>query len=248
MTFPRHKLYNLPMRCLVGTSGWQYSHWKGIFYPEGLKSADWLSFYAQHLNTIEINVTFCRDVKASTYKKWYSTVPDGFLFSLKMSRFITHIKRLKIESTSMARFMENTSVLQDKLGVILIQLSPGLKYDKGLMQDFLEMLYKGFKYTIEVRHNTFINDTFFSLLKEKGIALCIADTAGRFPYCEEITAQFVYIRVHGAERLYASNYSDRELRIWRDRILLWGKDTFIYFDNDFMGYAVKNAIALKKML
>jgi uncharacterized protein YecE (DUF72 family) len=248
MTFPRHKLYNLPVRCFIGTSGWQYSHWKGIFYPEVLKSADWLSFYAQHLNTIEINVTFYRDVRASTYKKWYSTVPDGFLFSLKMSRFITHIKRLKIESTSMTRFMESASFLQDKLGVILIQLPPGLRYDKGLMQNFLEMLDKGFKYTIEVRHNTFINDTFFSLLKEKDIALCIADTAGRFPYCEEITAQFVYIRLHGAKRLYASNYSDEELRTWRDRILLWGKETFIYFDNDFMGYAVKNAIALKKML
>ena len=110
------------MNIHVGTSGWNYPHWKGVFYPEGLKPKDWLAFYGQRLDTLELNVTFYREAKATTFEKWRQTAPGGFLFSVKMSRFITHIRRLKVERGSVERFLGNASVLADKLGVILIQL------------------------------------------------------------------------------------------------------------------------------
>ncbi len=110
------------MNVHIGTSGWNYPHWKGVFYPEGLKSREWLAFYGQRLDTLELNVTFYREAKATTFEKWRLTVPDGFLFSVKMSRFITHIRRLKVEAGSVERFLGNASALADKLGVVLIQL------------------------------------------------------------------------------------------------------------------------------
>jgi uncharacterized protein YecE (DUF72 family) len=234
--------------CRVGTSGWQYSHWKGIFYPGELKPKDWLCFYAQHLNTLELNVTFYRQVRPLTFQKWYDTVPAHFLFSLKMSRFITHIKRLKVEKESVARFMDDAGLLKDKLGVILIQLPPSLKYDPALVTDFFELLDPAFKYTIEARNRSFINDDFFSLLHARDIAWCIAESADRYPYDEAVTASFIYLRLHGRTELYASSYSDEELRGLAAKIRSWARKTYVYFDNDFSGYAVKNAMTLQEML
>lgn len=236
------------MKWFIGTSGWQYKHWKGMFYPEGLKSADWLSFYTQHFNTLEVNVTFYRDVKPSTYEKWRSIAPDDFRFAVKTSRFITHIKRLKVDINSVNRFTESVRNLKEKLGVVLAQLPPGLTFDESLIRDFFALLDKKLRYAIEARNKSFVNEKFFSILEENGVAWCIADSAGRFPYHEIITAPFVYIRLHGSQRLYASEYTDDELVAWRDKILQWGKDTFIYFDNDFNGYAIRNAFTLKSLL
>jgi uncharacterized protein YecE (DUF72 family) len=236
------------MKAHIGTSGWQYSHWKGIFYPEGIKNADWLSFYASHFDTLEINATFYRDVKPSTYEKWHNAVPDEFLFSIKMSKFVTHIKRLKVDSRSVSRFTEGVRNMREKLGVVLIQLPPGLRFDEQLVRDFLGLLSKEHRYTVEARNKTFIDDKFFSLLEENKMAWCIADSAGRFPYYEVVTAPFVYMRLHGSQKLYASEYSDEELKVWRDKILRWNKDAFVYFDNDFYGYAVKNALILRTLL
>jgi uncharacterized protein YecE (DUF72 family) len=112
----------------IGTSGWQYSHWRGVFYPEGLKSKDWLKFYAQHLNTLELNVTFYRRVRPSTFQKWYDTVPEHFWFSVKMSRFITHIKRLRVEEESVRRFLEDVSVLNDFAFKMETEASRGMGY------------------------------------------------------------------------------------------------------------------------
>jgi uncharacterized protein YecE (DUF72 family) len=229
------------MQVHIGTSGWQYDHWKGLFYPETLKKADWLSFYARHFDTLEINASFYRDVRLSTHQKWYTAVPDNFLFSIKMSKFITHIKRLKIDSESIHRFTGNALQLNEKLGVVPIQLPPGLTFDEQHMRDFLGLLNKQARYTIEARNKTFIDERLFSLLERFEVAWCIADSAGRFPYYETVTAPFVYIRLHGSQRLYASDYSKEELETWRDRIVRWDKETFVYFDNDYFGYAVKNA-------
>ena len=212
-----------------------------MFYPPHLPSDRWLSFYAQFFNTVEINVTFYRQVRSSTCEKWYTMVPHNFLFSVKMSRFITHIKRLRVEEDSITKFNSSIESLQDKLGVILIQLPPQLQFDFMLMNDFFSLLNDRFRYTIEARNKTFINDGFFSLLKSSNIAWCIADSAGRFPYHEAITADFVYIRLHGNIKLYASSYGDNDLRVWHDKLIAWNKDAFVYFDNDFMGYAVNNA-------
>lgn len=232
------------MQIHIGTSGWQYEHWRGVFYPEAMKKADWLPFYARHFDTLEVNSTFYRDARPSTYEKWYSAVPDNFRFSLKMPRFITHIKRLKTDGESVHRFTEHTQNLRDKLGIILIQLPPGLIFDETLIKDFFDLLSQTMRYTVEARNKTFLNDTFLSLLEKYGIAWCIADSAGRFPYCEAVTAPFVYIRLHGSQKLYASDYSNKELETWRDKTSLWGRETFIYFDNDFYGYAVSNAMKL----
>jgi uncharacterized protein YecE (DUF72 family) len=231
----------------IGTSGWNYGHWKGVFYPEGLASREWLRFYAEQFRTVELNVTFYRSVRPETFAKWRSTVPDGFLFSVKMSRYITHIKRLKVEQESMRRFFESVSVLAEKLGVILIQLPPSLKFDAELMTDFFGGLDPAFKYTVEARNATFVDERFFSLLRERNIAWCIADTAGRYPYHESVTAAFVYMRLHGSERLYASSYSDDELKAVREKIAAWGKEAFVYFDNDFCGFAPQNGRRLMEL-
>ncbi len=244
----RHSTLDTKLRFHIGTSGWQYSHWKGIFYPGELKSKDWLRFYAQHLNTLELNVTFYRQVRRSTFQTWYDTVPAHFLFSVKMSRFITHIKRLRVEKESVTRFLDDVDVLKDKLGVILIQLPPSLKYDPALVADFFELLDPTFRYTVEVRNKSFISDGFFSQLHDRDIAWCIAESAGRYPYHEAVTASFIYLRLHGRTELYASSYSDEELYELTAKMRKWSRDVYVYFDNDFSGYAVKNAMTLQGML
>jgi uncharacterized protein YecE (DUF72 family) len=231
----------------VGTSGWNYGHWKGVFYPEELKPRDWLAFYGQHLTTLELNVTFYREIKAATFEKWRHTVPDDFLFSVKMSRFITHIRRLRVERGSLERFFGGVSVLEEKLAVILIQLPPSLKFDGDLVSAFFDLLDPAFRYTVEARSESFAGEPFFSLLRERNIAWCISETAGRYPHCEAITADFVYMRLHGRERLYASSYGDDELQGIKEQIEAWGKETFVYFDNDFAGYAARNALTLRAM-
>jgi uncharacterized protein YecE (DUF72 family) len=235
------------MNVHIGTSGWNYPHWKGVFYPEGLKPQEWLAFYGQRLDTLEVNVTFYREAKATTFEKWRRTVPGGFLFSVKMSRFITHIRRLKVERGSVERFLGNASVLADKLGVILIQFPPSLQFDTGLISDFFGLLDPAFRYTVEARHKSFITDAFFSLLRARNMAWCISETAGRYPYHEAVTADFVYIRLHGREKLYVSSYRDDELYGIKEKIAAWGRETYVYFDNDFSGYAPRNALALKTM-
>ncbi|WP_353685584.1 DUF72 domain-containing protein [Thermodesulfovibrio sp. 3462-1] len=232
----------------IGTSGWQYGHWKGIFYPEQLRYSEWLSYYCRHFSTVEINVTFYRDVRPSTFQKWYTLTPEDFLFSVKLSRQITHFKRLRVDKNLLNSFIEKYASLKEKLGIILIQLPPGLKFDESLFNDFVSLIDKKYRYAIEVRNKTFINDNFFEILKQNNIAFCIADSAGRFPYYEAITANFVYVRLHGSQRLYASEYTDEELRQWAQKLKVWNKPSFFYFDNDFLGYAVKNALRLKELL
>ncbi len=242
---PRHSSLDTPL-FHIGTSGWQYNHWKGVFYPATLRTNDRLQFYAQHLSTLELNVTFYRTVPQATFQKWYDTVPPRFLFSVKMSRFITHIKRLKIDEASIHRFMEDVGALKEKLGVILIQLPPSLKFDHALMNDFFSLLDPTYKYTVEARSETFVNDQCFALLESRKVAWCIADSGGRYPYNEAVTAPFIYIRLHGSH--YSSNYSDKELQEFAAKIRKWARGTYVYFDNDVQGYAVKNAITLAGML
>jgi uncharacterized protein YecE (DUF72 family) len=236
------------MKVHVGTSGWNYRHWRGPFYPEALKSREWLAFYARNFETLELNATFYREARAETFERWRETVPPRFSFSVKMSRFITHIKRLNVERASVERFLGNVSVLAGKLGIILIQLPPSLRFDSALVGDFFALLDPAFRYAVEVRNETFVEDRFFSMLMERGMAWCISETAGRYPYSEAITADFVYMRLHGRERLYSSSYGDDQLRDIAEKVLAWGREAFVYFDNDFMGYAPLNALTLKAML
>lgn len=232
----------------IGCSGWNYQHWRGIFYPEEIPKSKWLQYYATVFNSVEINATFYRQFKDSAYVNWYNKVPQSFCFSVKLSKYVTHIKRLVDVTDEVNSCIASASLLKQKLGVILIQLPPSLKFDTSLVADFLSILPGNYRYTIEARHNSWICDSSFSLLQHYNVAWCISDTAGRYPYHEEVTADFVYIRLHGSTQLYASNYSDNELHNWAEKILKWNKLTYCYFDNDFNAYAVYNALSLKKLL
>ena len=232
----------------IGCSGWNYRYWKGPFYPESVKQKEWLAFYARKFDTLELNVTFYGQPAKATFERWYATVPDRFFFSVKMSRFITHTMRLEVRPESIMRFSEGVSLLADKLGIVLIQLPPTLHFDAGVMKKFFSLLDPTFRYTVEARHESFVGEPFFKLLRRNNIAWCISETGGRYPYSEAVTADFVYVRLHGRQELYASRYTDDELRAWKKKIESWGRETYVYFDNDFAGYAPMNALTLRTML
>lgn len=213
-----------------------------------MRSTDYLAHYCRFFETVEANVTFYRDIKDQTVEKWCNLTPKGFLFSLKMSRFVTHIKRLRVEQETLNRFFQKARRFGEKCGVILIQLPPSLRFERSLFSHFFSLLDGTFKYAVEARSPSFLQDSFFQLLEENGISWCISDSAGRFPYLEAITAPFVYVRLHGPRVLYASSYTERELLLWKEKIMGWNRETFVYFDNDYMGYAVRNALLLKQML
>ncbi len=238
------------MKNFIGTSGFSYRHWKGVFYPEELSQKKWLEFYTKSFNTLELNSTFYHLPKESTVKNWVKRTPNDFVFSVKASRFITHMKKLKDAQESIQLFMQRASLFMDKLGVILFQLPPSMKKDAALLKDFLLLLDKDKRYAFEFRHKSWISDDIYSILKEYNVAFCISDTP-EYPYAEVITANFSYIRLHGHTVLYASNYTEEQLRRYAYLVNQWNKNgifAYIYFDNDFSGYAVKNALQLKKMI
>jgi len=232
----------------IGTSGWTYSHWQGRFYPEDWPKAKWLEYYARNFDTVELNATFYRLPKVVTFENWFKRTPAGFLWAVKASRYITHIKRLTEADEPLKRFYDLVRHLGTKLGPLLFQLPPSLKYDADLVKTFLEHLDPSFRHAIEVRHPSWLNSEFFRQLEENNTAFCISDTAGRYPFREEITADFAYIRLHGSRTLYASEYTQEELETWAKKIAGWGRETFVYFDNDFEGYAITNARQLKHLL
>jgi uncharacterized protein YecE (DUF72 family) len=232
----------------VGTSGWTYPHWQGVFYPPDRPKSRWLEYYAQHFDTVELNATFYRLPKPKVFENWHNRTPDGFLWSVKASKYITHTKRLKEPREPLERLYTTASGLGDKLAVVLFQLPPNLAFHEERFKQFCGFLNPNLRHALEVRHPSWITDNVLDLLRQYNVALCIADTAGRYPFHEVVTADFVYIRLHGSRKLYASNYSEEELQAWAEKIKAWGKDTFVYFDNDFEGRAVKNAQRLKEIL
>ncbi len=234
----------------IGTSGYGYSHWKGVFYPEGLATKDFFSYYIKFFDTVELNNTFYHIPKETTVQKWFNNAPENFIFSVKANKSITHIKRLKNAENSLALFNGRILPFKEKLGVILFQLPPSFKKDLSVLKNFLSLLEGDKKYTFEFRHESWFADDTFALLKEKNAALCISDTP-RYPYSEVITADFAYVRLHGHKILYASDYSNEMLRTYAEKIKKWnekGISAYVYFDNDYYGYAVKDALYLKKIL
>ncbi len=236
------------MEIRVGTSGWNYPHWRDIFYPENLAKGKWLEFYSKYFDTVELNATFYRLPVEKTFQNWYKRTPSGFIWAVKASKFITHTKRLKDVQDALKRFYNSVSQLKEKCGPILFQLPPSLVFEKTLLENFCEILDHSYNYAMEVRNESWINDKAFRILNKHNIAFCISDTAGRYPYHEEITADFVYVRLHGSRRLYASEYTQEEMISWAKKISDWKRNAYIYFDNDFQGYAVKNARMLKEIL
>jgi len=230
-----------------------YSDWTGIFYPEDLSNKDKLQYFSRHFKTTEINYSFYHLPRPATYQNWYSEVPDDFIFALKASRFITHIKRLKDVKGAWEIFLKNARNLKEKLGPILFQFPPSFQANSENIKrlaDFLNLITKKIKYSFEFRHQSWCDEKIYKLLKKYNAAWVIADSP-RYPRADALTASFVYIRMHGPEILFASKYSDGELKILAQKIKKWqksGKNIYCYFNNDVSGYAVENAKVLIKFL
>jgi uncharacterized protein YecE (DUF72 family) len=282
----------------IGISGWRYAPWRGTFYPKGLTQARELEYAAGRLNSIEINGSFYALQKPDSYRRWAEQTPDDFVFSLKGPRFITHMKKLADVETPLANFFASGPLaLGPKLGPVLWQLPPTLGFDADRLNDFLARLPRTstaaaelakahdarlddraltvadadrpLRHAMEVRHPSYRCAEFIELLRAHDVALVVADTAQRFPFLDDVTADFVYVRLHGDEELYVSGYGDAALDRWAGRVRAWaagetpttentvaaagrsrstGRDVYVYFDNDVKTHAPYDAIALAERL
>jgi len=234
----------------IGTSGWSYEHWFSNFYPESLPKKKAFEYYQSQFDTVELNVSFYRLVPKKTYENWHETVNEDFLFAVKGSRYITHIKRLKDFEASLDKFFQTVEGLSGNLGPVLFQLPSNYHKNIAILELFIGGLPKDRRYAFEFRHKSWLEADTYSLLKENNIALAISHSR-QFPYSEELTADFVYLRLHGPGALYAGNYSDEELKQFAAKISGWaagGRDVFAYFNNDAYAYAPKNALKLKELI
>lgn len=240
------------MKIHIGTSGWHYKHWlDDVFYPSGTKPAQMFEFYARYFDTVEINNSFYHLPSATTFDNWRDSSPPNFLFAVKASRFITHMKKLKDPKPSSEKFFAVADRLGKKLGPILFQLPPRWKVNVERFAEFLESLPKGHKYVFEFRDETWFVPEIYALMRRHKAAFCIHDFSDmKVPH--EITAPFTYIRFHGPTvAKYFGSYSTAELRAWAERIADWSRQlsaAYIYFNNDPGGEAVKNAIELKRLV
>jgi len=234
----------------IGTSGWHYPHWKKLFYPNDLGKDEWLGFYAEKLQCVEINNTFYKLPGPDTFTNWFKQTPADFTFAVKAWRVITHRKKLKDCAAAVDTFIEHVAVLGDKLGPVLLQLPPRWHCNAARLNEFLHLLPKPFRYTFEFRDPSWHNDEVYSLLIEHNAAFCVFELGDiHSPHIS--TADFMYIRLHGPKGPYAGSYSVRRLRNWAEKISGWqaqGKDVFVFFDNDEAAYAAKNALLLDKLV
>lgn len=239
-------------KLFIGTSGYNYTDWVGVFYPQDLSKKEWLSFYSKHFNTVEINATFYHSFRRQVFENWSRQTPSTFCFSIKGSRFITHIKRINNVKSEIGKFFDSAYGLKEKLAVILWQFPSSFRLtdeNKKRLSKFLANLPKNSHNTFEFRHMSWFSDDIYQLLDENKAGFVINETKA-FPVAEKITGDFAYIRFHGPQSLYSSSYSDEELKIWAERIrgYLKAYDVYCYFNNDVSGYAIKNAFSLKSLL
>ncbi|HKO59912.1 MAG TPA: DUF72 domain-containing protein [Pyrinomonadaceae bacterium] len=235
----------------IGTSGWHYKHWLGLFYPPKLAPKEMFRFYSLHFDTVELNNTFYRLPKPETFESWRDNSPNDFLYAVKASRFITHMKKLKDPRSSTVKFFHGAERLGRKLGPILFQLPPHWRVDTQRLSDFLAELPEEHRYVIEIRDETWLVEDVYELLRQFNVAFCIHDLA-HMQTALEITADFTYIRFHGpGAARYRGSYSDSALREWAERIAEWrdaSVDSYVYFNNDIGGHAIRNAQTLKQLL
>jgi uncharacterized protein YecE (DUF72 family) len=281
----------------IGISGWTYPPWRGTFFPKGLRQQDELKYASGKLSSIEINGTFYSLQRPSSYAKWYGETPASFVFSIKAPRFITHIRRLRDVEKPLANFFASGVLrLNEKLGPLLWQLPPSLAYDRELLETFFNLLPRTttaavrrakrhdehvklgtwiqtdkdrpLRHALEVRHESFKTKEFIELLRQHDIALVVADTAGKWPALEDVTADFIYARLHGDSKLYVSGYTAKALGYWAGRIRAWSKggspagpkrigkpaqrapsrDVYVYFDNDVKTRSPFDAMSLSHRL
>jgi uncharacterized protein YecE (DUF72 family) len=284
-------------RALIGISGWRYAPWRGEFYPPGLPEREELRYAAELFPTIELNGSFYSLQRPEYYARWYEQVPPRFVFAIKGSRYITHMLRLRGVETALANFFASGLLaLKHKLGPLLWQLPPTLKFDRERLLQFLTLLPRSttdaaklahrhdsrvagrtyldvdkerrLRHALEVRHVSFATPELIELLREQDVALVVADTAGRWPFLEDLTSDFVYVRLHGDAKLYESGYTNAALERWAERIRAWRdgrkppssklaalpsprarrRDVYVYFDNDIKVHAPYDALNLAAKL
>ena len=281
----------------IGISGWTYTPWRGVFFPPGWPQKRELEYASRQVNSIEVNGSFYSLQRPESYEAWYDATPEGFIFSLKAGRFLTHIKRLQDVEVPLANFFASGLFnLREKLGPILWQLPPSFHYDRARLAAFFSLLprdtaaaarlaqehdfrlegrsvleideVRPLRHALEVRHKSFETEEFVDLLRAHDIALVVADTAGKWPFVEDVTSDFVYVRLHGAEELYVSGYGEDVLTEWARKIRAWSagavpegtgrlsakpvpareRDVFVYFDNDVKVRAPHDAMSLAHKL
>jgi len=283
----------------IGISGWTYAPWRGgPFYPKKWPHKRELEYASQHVGTIEINGSFYSLQKPESYRHWHDVTPEDFVFTVKGSRYITHVKRLRDVEKALANFFASGPLLlREKLGPFLWQLPPSLRYDREVIEAFCKLLPRDaraaaalarrhddflngragtsatpnhpLRHAMEVRHDSFKNREFVEVLRRHKIALVVADTAGKWPVMEDVTGDFMYVRLHGDEKLYESGYTAKALDEWGRKIRAWhrgvtptgsrlhapraaarksGRDVYVYFDNDIKVYAPHDAMKLAHQL
>jgi uncharacterized protein YecE (DUF72 family) len=236
-------------KIFIGTSGFYYNHWSGTFYPPDIKKTGFFKYYQRHFNTVELNSPFYRLPSENTFKKWKTDTPDNFIFAVKASRYITHVKKLLEPERSVEMLFNRISHLKKKLGPVLFQLPPSLKKDEKRLENLLDILPQGYRFTFEFRNHSWYDENIYKLLEKHNVAFCIYELQYHMAPIVT-TADFVYARLHGPERKYAGNYSNDALHWWAGKCKEWsneGLDVYIYFDNDQLGYAAFNALVLKKL-
>lgn len=236
----------------VGTSGWSYAHWHGLFYPPDLPPRQRLDVYLTRFDTVELNSSYYRWPSETSFRRWEQRLPPGFLFTVKAPRQLTHHQRLLRPERWLDRIGQSLALLGDKRGVLLVQLAPGFACDHPRLTYFLQHLPPGLRVTVEFRHPSWNQAHTFDLLAQHDVAYCVMSGAN-LPCVLRATARFVYVRLHGPDphHLYAGSYSEDDLRWWADRIREWlamGREVYAYFNNDGGGNAVRNAETLKWLL
>jgi uncharacterized protein YecE (DUF72 family) len=237
-------------RILIGTSGFAYDHWRASFYPKGLAKARWLDFYTGHFPTVELNTSFYRLPLENAFVTWHRSSPPGFLFAVKVSRFITHMKRLRSAEEPLENFLGRARLLDEKLGPLLYQFPPNMHRNDEVLDAFLRLLPGGLSHVFEFRHQSWLEEGVFHILRQHNVGLCSFDMP-TLPCPLIATADFTYIRFHGSTGLYRSCYSDEELEAWAKKIARLPKavkTVYIYFNNDAEAFAIRNAETLTRLL
>lgn len=234
----------------IGTSGWSYPHWHGPFYPAELARRDELRHYAGRFTAVELNNTFYSLPAAETLADWAEKTPPAFRFTAKLSRYATHMKKLKDPEEPLGRFHQRLETLGDKAGPVLVQLPPNWHFDHARLRDFLDALPSGRRHAFEFRDPSWFDDRALALLESHGAALCLYDLGGD-PSPREVTADFVYVRLHGPQPGYRGGYDATTLSGWAGALSSWrrqGRDAYVFFDNDAAGHAPADAARLLEML
>lgn len=238
----------------IGTSGWNYKHWKGCFYPRELKERDWLKYYMQYFSTTEINTSFYHLPKEQTVINWSNTVPASFKFCPKISRYITHMKKLKDVEEPLERFFHSFDHMEGKTGPVLVQLPKMVTFKPKKTELFYELIkdhYRDYSFAMEIRHDSWLTKESIDLMRKYDIAFVISHSGNFFPYKELVTAKNVYIRFHGPKGLYSSKYSTPMLKRFARLCKEWmneGHEIWGYFNNDAGCFAPHDALRLIEML